>query len=76
MDVIGHYILKAILGESMVETSVRTVSQVGENCACVWLRLALVSPRECSGDEHYPAALIARHALRTQEIIYQQEPQS
>lgn len=43
MGVLGHYILKAIQGDSVVETSVRTVSQVGENCACVWLRLALVS---------------------------------
>lgn len=36
VGVIGYYILKAIQGESMVESSVRTVSQVGENCACFW----------------------------------------
>lgn len=73
MGVIGHYILKAILAESVVGTSVGTVSQVAENCACVLLRLAHVSRGSAL---RMRAAPIARHALRTQEMIHQQEPQS
>lgn len=67
MGVIGHYILKAIL--CWRHLSGLLVEWV--RIAPVLLRLAHVSQE---GVLEMSAALIARHTLRTQEMICQREP--